>query len=1049
MDLGAMSGTHNSRQMSTGEVTADGSMRGFSSFLQNRTLGMNAAGPPGPIGVSSVRRVRSRLNMYQSIEESDGGTGNDEEERQVISDQTQRTSGSNALGGPRLSMSDMQNQGMSPLASANNTLDAAFFGGVDLHSLENDAQQQAAMQEYGNLPQYGSMSNLLVEDNEHNPYDDLDLDDGEIGNLASPPFGEHPDGEHPSRTLFVRNINANVEDEDLRKMFEEFGPLRNIYTTSKHRGFIMVSYFDIRHAKNAMRHLHGLIVRRRKIDIHYSIPKENPPGSESNQGTLVVFNLDESITDNELLRVFNQFGEVKEIRETPNKRNHRFIEFYDVRNAEAAMLALNKSDFAGKRIHIEASRPGGIRRQLASSPPLEDPTPIQQNKNPTMRIFQSPSPSPPPNNPSAVSHLAPSSDWYAPSASPRMSSFNESLRTPSWPNLAAPILPLRTVRSTDSLLSLQNSSGGTRPYIPGVSLMPTHSSPNLSQLAYYSAQTSPHQQQQNFFTSQSSPNLSLQATQQQHHFSQQANSMFPSHQSSSASTSGQSFYPSRHSPAPQQGYNIHQQALEAQYANEAAMAAAASFDMDMNLQLSPRHLLAAAASQGYVPSNSVAASLSNRLSQQAGAAASARSQSPAMYPMGMGYGDSYSDGVPSQNNSSSHLQSMYSPLLHGGASGSHPALSKYHQLASALGAVPSALGPYASGYASGSYSAASSPTPSQSMLHPLHSLSLAQGMSSLSLQPPRTSLRTSASMGHLPSALTSFAPSPLSDYLAAEQNAVPHMYRKVRSEINLHAHGLANAHMSGALSGAGDMSGHFGGSPIGSGPMLHKGPHDRSLGDLSRSGMSTAAALAQAAGRHSHRKVFADNEDKSQYIIDYDRIRACMDKRTTCMIRNIPNKYSQKMLLSAVDERFKGLYDFFYLPIDFKNKCNVGYAFVNFINYVHIVDFVEQFGNKKWDKFNSEKVCQITYARIQGKSALIAHFQNSSLMCEDKKCRPIIFHSEGPFQGEQEPFPVGTCVRRRGTTRFPGDERDKPQKSTNTSPSPPAVGGSYIEPLSV
>lgn len=32
--------------------------------------------------------------------------------------------------------------------------------------------------------------------------------------------GEHPLGEHPSRTLFVRNINSNVEDSELRSLFE-------------------------------------------------------------------------------------------------------------------------------------------------------------------------------------------------------------------------------------------------------------------------------------------------------------------------------------------------------------------------------------------------------------------------------------------------------------------------------------------------------------------------------------------------------------------------------------------------------------------------------------------------------------------------------------------------------------------------------------------------------------------------------------------------------------------------------------------------------------
>jgi len=46
-------------------------------------------------------------------------------------------------------------------------------------------------------------------------------------------------------------------------------------------------------------------------------------------------------------------------------------------------------------------------------------------------------------------------------------------------------------------------------------------------------------------------------------------------------------------------------------------------------------------------------------------------------------------------------------------------------------------------------------------------------------------------------------------------------------------------------------------------------------------------------------------------------------------------------------------------------------------------------------------VATLTYARIQGKTALIAHFQNSSLMNEDKRCRPILFHTDGPNAGDQ------------------------------------------------
>jgi hypothetical protein len=77
------------------------------------------------------------------------------------------------------------------------------------------------------------------------------------------------------------------------------------------------------------------------------------------------------------------------------------------------------------------------------------------------------------------------------------------------------------------------------------------------------------------------------------------------------------------------------------------------------------------------------------------------------------------------------------------------------------------------------------------------------------------------------------------------------------------------------------------------------------------------------------------------------------------MVKNIPNKYTQRMLLQTIDTKFYGKYDFFYLPIDFRNKCNVGYAFINFVNSRDICEFVEEFNHKKWEKFNSEKVSDL------------------------------------------------------------------------------------------
>ncbi|CAD6273387.1 unnamed protein product [Miscanthus lutarioriparius] len=186
----------------------------------------------------------------------------------------------------------------------------------------------------------------------------------------------------------------------------------------------------------------------------------------------------------------------------------------------------------------------------------------------------------------------------------------------------------------------------------------------------------------------------------------------------------------------------------------------------------------------------------------------------------------------------------------------------------------------------------------------------------------------------------------------------------------------------------------------------------------------------------------AQSENKKQFELDLDRIAKGEDSRTTLMIKNIPNKYNCKLLLAVIDENHRGTYDFIYLPIDFKNKCNVGYAFINMTDPQYIIPFYKTFNGKKWEKFNSEKVASLAYARIQGRNALIAHFQNSSLMNEEKWCRPMLFHKDGPHAGDQsctrtyqEPFPVGNNVRSRSGRNRPltGSETTK-EGSPSTSP---------------
>ena len=117
--------------------------------------------------------------------------------------------------------------------------------------------------------------------------------------------------------------------------------------------------------------------------------------------------------------------------------------------------------------------------------------------------------------------------------------------------------------------------------------------------------------------------------------------------------------------------------------------------------------------------------------------------------------------------------------------------------------------------------------------------------------------------------------------------------------------------------------------------------------------------------------------------------------RTTLMIRNIPNKYNQSMMLDLLNRSYSGQYDFFYLPIDFKNKCNLGYAFVNFKCAKQTAMFYKEFHNQRWEEFNSRKVCEVTYARVQGKEAMVEHFKNSRFPCENEEYLPLVFDTDG------------------------------------------------------
>ena len=120
-------------------------------------------------------------------------------------------------------------------------------------------------------------------------------------------------------------------------------------------------------------------------------------------------------------------------------------------------------------------------------------------------------------------------------------------------------------------------------------------------------------------------------------------------------------------------------------------------------------------------------------------------------------------------------------------------------------------------------------------------------------------------------------------------------------------------------------------------------------------------------------------EERAKYVINLEKIINEKDQRTTLMIKNIPRNIMQSFLMDIINKKFGGMFNFFYLPIDFIKKENAGYAFINFKNSKNIVDFYIEFNEKPWP-FCPNRKCFISYARIQGFRAITQHFSSSNIM---------------------------------------------------------------------
>jgi RNA recognition motif-containing protein len=164
-------------------------------------------------------------------------------------------------------------------------------------------------------------------------------------------------GELEDRSIVIANLPSTTTIEELRAESERFGEVESVDIGEQGT----VRFFDLR-AAMAMR-------RNCRVNggppwiVRFALPqpiadRKRPP----NNGTIVLFHLREGITDEELKSELVRFGDIRQVREAPDRNTQRFVEFWDTRAAEAALRGLRGRTLLNSRVSVEFSLPGGFRK---------------------------------------------------------------------------------------------------------------------------------------------------------------------------------------------------------------------------------------------------------------------------------------------------------------------------------------------------------------------------------------------------------------------------------------------------------------------------------------------------------------------------------------------------------------------------------------------------------------------------------------------------------------------------------------------------------------
>ncbi|KAL1453949.1 hypothetical protein WDU94_010250 [Cyamophila willieti] len=195
-----------------------------------------------------------------------------------------------------------------------------------------------------------------------------------------------PNKQYKKDRILVRNIPDTWDEEELKKIFIEFGNIiecticRDGGGNSKRMGF--VHYFSYKAAEKAILEMHGRVFQEKPIFLCLSelqpgrkFPNPKPSNPPVAKDKLFIANLPNDLQMEELRSLFSRYGTIRELKIVPGKHTAiGFVQFVLPKDAQRA-VAMDGHVMKAKKIKVSLAN---IKPGHRSNDPCEIPKKLNQ-----------------------------------------------------------------------------------------------------------------------------------------------------------------------------------------------------------------------------------------------------------------------------------------------------------------------------------------------------------------------------------------------------------------------------------------------------------------------------------------------------------------------------------------------------------------------------------------------------------------------------------------------------------------------------------------------